>query len=47
LLPPRRVSWLVYVFLHRKIFVFYATNPSLITKTTHGATYVLSAGSLE
>jgi hypothetical protein len=28
LLPPRRVSWLVYVFLCRKNFVFYATNPS-------------------
>jgi hypothetical protein len=29
LLPSRRCSWLVYVFMHRKFFVFYATNPSV------------------
>jgi hypothetical protein len=29
LLPSRRCSWLVYVFMRRKIFVFYATNPSV------------------
>jgi hypothetical protein len=25
-------SWLVYVFMRRKFFVFYATNPSVISE---------------
>jgi hypothetical protein len=27
-------SWLVYVFMRRKIFVFYATNPSMVSESS-------------